>query len=142
MFEVVLGFLANLSVVLWATVILTMVIRFVGIRAYLRRAPHRAVVDTSASVPAMSLSQSIDPAELAAFHLSDADLIRLTQAESNRVTTGPGSQSVDLAEFQTVDGVWASSDGEQPTERFSRSRSAESTSDEAAPTLVFSSEGA
>ena len=55
MFEGLLGFVAQLSVVLWGLVILTAVIRFVGIRMYRRSAARAARVDTvapSAAEPA------------------------------------------------------------------------------------------
>lgn len=44
MFESLLGFVAQLSVVLWATVILTLVIRFIGIFMYRRGAARTAPV--------------------------------------------------------------------------------------------------
>ena len=55
MFEGLLGFVAQLSLVLWGLVFLTVVIRFVGIRIYRRGAARTALVETvapSAAVPA------------------------------------------------------------------------------------------
>ena len=55
MFEGLLGFVAQLSVVLWSLVILTAVIRFVGIRMYRHGAARTALAETvapSAAVPA------------------------------------------------------------------------------------------
>ena len=46
MFEGLLGFVAQLSVALWSLVILTAVIRFVGIRVYRHAAIRRAVATT------------------------------------------------------------------------------------------------
>ncbi len=55
MFESLLGFVAQLSVGLWSLVVLTAVIRFVGIRIYRRSAARPALVEKavpSAAVPA------------------------------------------------------------------------------------------
>lgn len=55
MFESLLGFVAQLSLVLWSLVLFTVVIRFVGIRIYRRGTARRALVETvgaSAAVPA------------------------------------------------------------------------------------------
>ena len=53
MFERLLDFVAQLSGVLWALVILTAVIRFVGIRIYRRGAAVTAPVETLAPSPAV-----------------------------------------------------------------------------------------
>ncbi len=50
MFESLLGFVAQLSLVLWSVVTLTVVIRFIGIRFY-RRAARRALARARAAVP-------------------------------------------------------------------------------------------
>jgi multisubunit Na+/H+ antiporter MnhC subunit len=48
MFESLLGFVAQLSLVLWSVVTLTLVIRFIGIRFY-RRAARRALARIGAA---------------------------------------------------------------------------------------------
>lgn len=45
MFEGLLGFVAKLSLVLWTLVLLTLVVRFVGIRIYRHGAARRGVVE-------------------------------------------------------------------------------------------------
>lgn len=55
MFESLLGFVAQLSVVLWSLVVLTLVIRFIGMFMYRRGAARRALVGAvapSEAVPA------------------------------------------------------------------------------------------
>jgi hypothetical protein len=56
MFEGLLGFVAQLSVVLWSLVILTAAIRFVGMRIYRRGAARTAVVETAHLTAAMPTS--------------------------------------------------------------------------------------
>lgn len=51
MFESLLGFVAELSIVLWSLVILTVVLRFVGIRLY-RRGARAAATSTTTSTAA------------------------------------------------------------------------------------------
>jgi type IV secretory pathway TrbD component len=69
MFESLLAFVAQLSVVLWGLVILTVVIRFVGIWIYRRSAARTArvatVVASSAAVPATSVSATAATAAVA-----------------------------------------------------------------------------
>jgi hypothetical protein len=88
MFESLLGFVAQLSVVLWSLVIFTAVIRFVGIRIYRRGAARTALVETvapSAAVPtaaapttaAPTTTAEIDLVQPAAGQLTDAGLVRL-----------------------------------------------------------------
>lgn len=63
MFESLLSFVAQLSVVLWALVVLTLVIRFIGIFMYRRGAARTAVVDAvapSESVPAAATTTTFD----------------------------------------------------------------------------------
>lgn len=86
MFESLLGFVAQLSLVLWGLVMLTAVIRFVGIRIYRRGVAVTAPVETVASSAAVP----------AAGQLTDAGLARLgplgsTAAENDavRVPVGP-----------------------------------------------------
>lgn len=95
MFESLLGFVAQLSVVLWSLVTLTVVIRFVGIRIYRRGAARTALVETvapSAAVPAAvpTTAAEIDLVQPAAGQLTDAGLVRLglfgsTAAEKDAV---------------------------------------------------------
>jgi len=83
MFASLLGFVAQLSVVLWGVVILTAVIRFVGIRIYRRSAAPTALVETvapNASVPAAAVpinTAEIDLVQAAAGQLTDAARVRL-----------------------------------------------------------------
>ncbi|WP_104163307.1 hypothetical protein [Cryobacterium sp. N22] len=49
MFEGLLGFVAQLSVALWSLVILTAVIRFVGMRIYRHAAARKALAETEAA---------------------------------------------------------------------------------------------
>ncbi|MDF2048449.1 hypothetical protein [Arthrobacter sp. Cr_A7] len=57
MFEGLLGFVAQLSVVLWCLVVFTAVIRFVGIRIY-RRAARAALVEEVAMTPIPTASRA------------------------------------------------------------------------------------
>lgn len=52
MFEGFLDFVAQLSLMLWSMVVLTVIIRFVGIRIYRRSAP-KALVETVSPGPAV-----------------------------------------------------------------------------------------
>ena len=58
MFEGLLGFVAQLSVALWGLVVLTAVLRFVGIRIYRHAAARKALVTSEAAptadVPAVT----------------------------------------------------------------------------------------
>ena len=63
MFESLLSFVAQLSVVLWALVTLTLVIRFVGIFMYRRGAARTALVGAvvpSETVPAAATTTTFD----------------------------------------------------------------------------------
>jgi hypothetical protein len=88
MFESLLGFVAQLSVVLWGLVIFTAVIRFVGIRIYRRGAGRTALVETvapSAAVPTAAVPTTAVPTttaesdrvQPAAGQLTDGGLVRL-----------------------------------------------------------------
>jgi hypothetical protein len=88
MFESLLGFVAQLSVVLWGLVIFTAVIRFVGIRIYRRGAGRTALVETvapSAAVPTAAVPTNAVPTttaesdrvQPAAGQLTDGGLVRL-----------------------------------------------------------------
>jgi hypothetical protein len=83
MFESLLGFVAQLSVVLWGLVIFTAVIRFVGIRIYRRGAGRTALVETvapSAAVPTAAVPTTTaesDRVQPAAGQLTDGGLVRL-----------------------------------------------------------------
>jgi hypothetical protein len=82
MFEGLLGFVAQLSVVLWGLVLLTVVVRFIGVGMYRRGARRRAaratLVDTltpSAAVPAAAvptITAVVDLVQPAAAQLSEA----------------------------------------------------------------------
>lgn len=65
MFEGLLGFVAQLSVALWSLVILTAVIRFVGMRIYRHAAARRALVEPEAApiaaVPATAVTSATVP---------------------------------------------------------------------------------
>jgi len=66
MFEGLLGFVAQLSVALWSLVILTAVIRFVGMRIYRRAAARRALAEVevapTTAVPAPVVPTTAVPA--------------------------------------------------------------------------------
>lgn len=106
MFESLLGFVAQLSVVLWSLVTLTVVIRFVGIRIYRRGAARTALVETVApttSVP--TTTAEIDLVQPAAGQLTDAGLVRLglfgsTAAEKDAVLV-----PAELVDVLTTDAV-------------------------------------
>lgn len=63
MFESLLGFVAQLSLALWALVTLTLVIRFIGILMYRRGAARTAPVEAVApneTVPAAATTTALD----------------------------------------------------------------------------------
>jgi hypothetical protein len=65
MFEGLLGFVAQLSLVLWSVVVFTVIVRFVGIRIYRRSAARSArakAAAVGAAVPAITLSTTPVPA--------------------------------------------------------------------------------
>ncbi|MDR7083098.1 hypothetical protein J2X01_002391 [Arthrobacter ginsengisoli] len=86
MFEGLLDFVAQLSLVLWTTVVLTVVIRFVGIQIYRRRAARTALVETvapSAAVPASTAAiDLVQPAAVAASVMVPRRAARNRRAES------------------------------------------------------------
>ena len=105
MFESLLGFVAQLSLLLWGLVIFTAVIRFVGIRIYRRGAAGTApaaTVASSAAVPSAAAPATlggIGRANPAAGQLSDAGLARLgpfgsTAAEKDAVLVPVGPVDV------------------------------------------------
>lgn len=107
MFESLLGFVAQLSLVLWGLVILTAIIRFVGIRIYRRGAPTPALVGTVApsaavptpAVPTPAMTAEVDLVQPAAGQLTDAELVRLglfgsTAAEKDAVLVPAGPVDV------------------------------------------------
>jgi hypothetical protein len=62
MFEGLLGFVAQLSLVLWSVVVFTVIVRFVGIRMYRHSAARAARARTaapSAALPAITLSTAV-----------------------------------------------------------------------------------
>ena len=93
MFESLLGFVGQLSLVLWSLVILTVVMRFVGIRIYRRGAastglveaavPSAAVPTTTAAVDLVhpTTTAAVDLVHPAAGELTDA----ITHATFNQV---------------------------------------------------------
>ncbi|VXB72735.1 conserved hypothetical protein [Arthrobacter sp. 9AX] len=65
MFEGLLGFVAQLSLVLWSVVVFTVIVRFVGIRIYRRssaRSARAKAAAAGAAVPAIALSTTPVPA--------------------------------------------------------------------------------
>lgn len=111
MFESLLGFVSQLSVVLWSLVILTAVIRLVGIRIYRGGAARRALVETvapSAAAQAAAVPTTmaeIDLVQPAAGQLTDAGLVRLglfgsTAAEKHAVLV-----QAELVDVLTTDAV-------------------------------------
>ncbi|MET3720967.1 MULTISPECIES: hypothetical protein [unclassified Arthrobacter] len=97
MFESLLGFVSQLSVVLWGLVILTVVLRFVGIRSYRHgaaRKARRALVETlapSAADPAAAV-----PTATAVIDLVQPDTGRLTGAGQVRLSMyGPTAAEKD-----------------------------------------------
>ena len=105
MFEGLLGFVAQLSLVLWGLVTFTAVIRFVGIRIYRRgaaRAARTAAVVPSAVLPAAvvpaitlpaatlpAAAAEIDLVRVAAGQLTDGGLVRLGLFGSAASVKGP-----------------------------------------------------
>jgi hypothetical protein len=102
MFESLLDFVAQLSVVLWGLVIFTVVIRFVGVGIYRRGARRRAArsalaetMATSAAVPAAAVPTPaavidlVQPAagQLASAVLVPAELVEVRTANSVANTT-------------------------------------------------------
>jgi hypothetical protein len=102
MFESLLDFVAQLSVVLWGLVIFTVVIRFVGVGIYRRGARRRAArsalaetMATSAAVPAAAVPTPaavidlVQPAagQLASAVLVPAELVEVRSANSVANTT-------------------------------------------------------
>jgi hypothetical protein len=102
MFESLLDFVAQLSVVLWGLVIFTVVIRFVGVGIYRRGARRRAArsalaetMATSAAVPAAAVPNPaavidlVQPAagQLASAVLVPAELVEVRTANSVANTT-------------------------------------------------------
>jgi cation transport ATPase len=59
MFESLLGFVAQLSMVLWSVVILTAVIRFIGIRIYRNGAARADSVQTAAPRTAVTVAAPV-----------------------------------------------------------------------------------
>ena len=88
MFEGLLGFVAQLSLVLWGLVILTVVIRFVGIWIYRRGAARAAHVEAAATSSAMpAIAAGIDVVQPAAGPLPDivkTDVVRTDRTDAVR----------------------------------------------------------
>ena len=61
MFEGLLGFVAQLSVALWSLVVLTAVLRFVGIRIYRKAAARKAIVEIESAPSADVLAAVTAP---------------------------------------------------------------------------------
>jgi hypothetical protein len=90
MFEGLLDFVAQLSVVLWGLVILTTVIRFVGIRIYRRGAARTALVETaapSAAVPAAAVPTTAVPTTAVPTTAAVIDLVQLAAGQLTDVVT-------------------------------------------------------
>ncbi|WP_255768164.1 hypothetical protein [Pseudarthrobacter sulfonivorans] len=82
MFEGLLGFVAQLSVVLWALVILTVIMRFVGVAMYRRGARRRAARAAAAVTPAplAAIPAPAMPASAAVMALVPPAAVQLTDA--------------------------------------------------------------
>jgi hypothetical protein len=93
MFEGLLGFVAQLSLVLWGLVILTVVIRFVGIWIYRRGAARAAHVEAAATSHAMpAIAAGIDVVQPAAGPLPDivkTDVVRTDRTDAVRTDAVP-----------------------------------------------------
>jgi hypothetical protein len=61
MFQNLLEFVAQLSLVLWSVVIVTVVIRFVGVRIYRPRHARRTALGSSAGTTAPALARTVVP---------------------------------------------------------------------------------
>lgn len=105
MFESLLGFVAQLSLVLWGVVMLTAVIRFVGIRIYRRGGALTAPVETAApgTVEPPAAVQAamavIDLVQPAPGQLTDVrlGLFGPTAVEKDAVTVQPAFEPVQAA---------------------------------------------
>lgn len=76
-FESLLGFVAQLSMVLWSVVILTAIIRFVGIRIYRRSASATAILENVTPGAAAAMAQAkINNVRPGAAQLSEAGPVR------------------------------------------------------------------
>jgi hypothetical protein len=109
MFESLLGFVAQLSVVLWILVTLTAVIRFVGIRIYRRGAARAARVETVAPIAAVSAAvvqtttAGIDLVQPAASQLADTGLVRLGLVGSTAADKDSVLVPAELVDSKGVD---------------------------------------
>lgn len=96
MFESLLGFVAQLSVVLWSLVILTAVVRFVGIRAYRHttviEVPVTAEVSSAAVQMACARSAPVRPAEAA----TNANFVEVLKPSEVSVAMGAPSHYAGL----------------------------------------------
>ncbi|WP_043445211.1 hypothetical protein [Arthrobacter sp. L77] len=84
MFEGLLDFVAQLSLVLWTVVIVTVIIRFIGVRIYRRR--------SRPAVPATVTANSVATETVASHPTDEADAVRPTagqQGQSEPVARGP-----------------------------------------------------
>lgn len=101
MFESLLGFMGQVSLVLWGLVILTAVIRFVGIRVYRRGAARTALVETvapSAAVPAAAVpttTAAIDLVHPAAAVTTTTAAIDLVHAAAAQLTDAVTNATFD-----------------------------------------------
>ena len=129
MFESLLDFVAQLSLVLWILVTLTAVMRFVGIRIYRRSAARIARVETVAPAAPVSAAAvptttpEIDLVQPAAGQLTDGGLVRLgvfgsTAAEKDALLVPAEPVGGELSDVMTTDAVTNSTFGEvlQPAE--------------------------
>ena len=116
MFESLLDFVAQLSVVLWILVTLTAVMRFVGIRIYRRSAARIARVETVAPAAPVSAAAvptttpEIDLVQPAAGQLTDGGLVRLgvfgsTAAEKDALLVPAEPVGGELSDVMTTDAV-------------------------------------
>ncbi|MET1089222.1 MAG: hypothetical protein ABWY04_19225 [Arthrobacter sp.] len=116
MFEGLLDFVAQLSLVLWSLVVFTVIVRFVGIRIYRHsaaRAARARAADTGvaapAITPAISLSTTVVPAITAAMDLVQpaagkgvgaAELVDVLKTDA--VPNGAFDEALQPAQAQAV----------------------------------------
>jgi hypothetical protein len=108
MFESLLDFVAQLSVVLWGLVIFTVVIRFVGVGIYRRGARRRAArsalaetMATSAAVPAAAVPAAAVPAAAVPTPAAVIDLVQPAAGQLASAVLVPA----ELVEVRTANSV-------------------------------------
>jgi hypothetical protein len=108
MFESLLGFVGQLSVVLWGLVMLTVVIRFVGIRIYRRGAARAALVEAVA--PSATVPNAAVPAPAGTATITEIDLVQPAARQlSGTVTDATFDEVQQPAEVPVAASVVAAS---------------------------------